>query len=97
MAKKTITELAALTTPGSTDVLPIVDKSGAAETKQITLGNLLQGKQATITGAATTIDTEDLAASLALVSNSSGKVAASAVTAAELGILDGLTADTDAG
>ena len=48
-------------------------------------------KQATITGAATTIDTEDLTASRALVSNVSGKVAVSAVTSTELGYLDGVT------
>ena len=51
----------------------------------------LDGKQATITGAATTIDTENLSASRALVSNSTGKVAASLVTATELGYLDGVT------
>ena len=51
----------------------------------------LGGKQATITGAATTIDDTDLTASRALVSNSSGKVAVSAVTATELGYLDGVT------
>ena len=51
----------------------------------------LDGKQATITGAATTIDDADLTASRALVSNSSGKVAVSAVTSTELGYLDGVT------
>ena len=51
----------------------------------------LDGKQATITGAATTIDTEDLTASRALVSDGSGKVAVSDVTATELGYLDGVT------
>ena len=47
----------------------------------------------TITGAATTIDTEDLTASRALVSNSSGKVAVSAVTSTELGYLDGVSSN----
>lgn len=51
----------------------------------------LATKQATITGAATTIDTEDLTASRALVSDASGKVGVSDVTATELGYLDGLT------
>ncbi len=51
----------------------------------------LNAKQATITGAATTIDDTDLTASRALVSNSSGKVAVSAVTSTELGYLDGVT------
>lgn len=47
--------------------------------------------QATITGAATTIDTENLTASRALVSDGSGKVAVSAVTSTEIGYLDGVT------
>jgi len=51
----------------------------------------LDGKQATITGAATTIDDANLTASRALVSNGSGKVAVSAVTSTELGYLDGVT------
>ena len=45
-------------------------------------------KQATITGAATTVVSSDLTASRAMVSNSSGKVAISAVTATELGYND---------
>ena len=51
----------------------------------------IDGKQATITGAATTIDTEDLTASRALVSDGSGKVAVSSVTSTELGYLSGVT------
>ena len=51
----------------------------------------LDAKQATITGAATTIDDTNLTASRALVSNSSGKVAVSAVTSTELGYVDGVT------
>ena len=47
----------------------------------------------TITGAATTIDTEDLTASRALISNSSGKVAVSAITSTELGYLDGVSSN----
>jgi fructose-specific component phosphotransferase system IIB-like protein len=54
----------------------------------------LNGKQATITGAATTITGSDLTVSRALVSDGTGKVAVSAVTATELGVLDGLTATT---
>ena len=49
------------------------------------------GAQATITGAATTIDTEDLTASRAVVSNGSGKIAVSDVTSTELGYLDGVS------
>ena len=51
----------------------------------------LDAKQATITGAATTIDDSDLTASRALVSSGSGKVAVSAVTSTELGYLDGVS------
>ena len=51
----------------------------------------LNSKQATITGAATTIDTEDLTASRALVSDGSGKVAVSSVTSTELGYVSGVT------
>lgn len=51
----------------------------------------LDAKQATITGGASTIASSNLTASRALVSNSSGKVAVSAVTSTELGYLDGVT------
>jgi len=51
----------------------------------------IDGKQATITGAATTIDDTDLTASRAVISNASGKVAVSDVTDTELGYLDGVT------
>ena len=54
----------------------------------------IDSKQATITGAATTIDDADLTASRAVISNASGKVAVSGVTTTELDILDGLTAST---
>lgn len=43
MANKKITELAALTSPASDDVLAIVDVSGTAETKKITVANLTGG------------------------------------------------------
>ena len=51
----------------------------------------IDAKQATITGAATTITSSDLTASRAIVSNASGKVEVSAVTSTELGYLDGVT------
>ena len=51
----------------------------------------VDAKQATITGAATTIDDTDLNADRALISNGSGKVAISAVTSTEIGYLDGVT------
>lgn len=51
----------------------------------------IDSKQATITGAATTIASSDLTASRALVSNSSGKVGVSSTTATELGYVHGVT------
>lgn len=52
----------------------------------------LNGKQATITGAASSITSSDLTASKALVSDAEGKVAVSSVTATELGYVSGTTA-----
>jgi len=46
-----------------------------------------------ITGAASTIDTEDLTASRAVVSNSDGKIAVSDVTSTELGYMAGVTSN----
>ena len=51
----------------------------------------LDGKQATISGGATTIVSSDLTVSRALVSNGSGKVAVSNVTSIELEYLDGVS------
>jgi hypothetical protein len=51
----------------------------------------IDSKQATITGAATTITSSDLTASRALTSNGSGKVAVSTVTSTELGYVSGVT------
>jgi hypothetical protein len=100
MANKKLSGLTELAeTPASGDMVPVVDVSdttGAATgtTKKVSVTNLLASKQDTLTGGATTIDTEDLTASRALESNSSGKVAASAVTAAELSVLGGITSTT---
>lgn len=54
----------------------------------------LNSKQATITGAATTITSSNLTASRALASDASGKVAVSSVTSTELGYLSGITGIT---
>ena len=51
----------------------------------------IDAKQATITGAATTISSDNLTASRAIVSNTSGKVEVSDITSAELGYLDGVS------
>jgi hypothetical protein len=61
-------------------------------TAQVTgLSDALAAKQNTITGAATTITSDNLTASRALASDGSGKVAASSVTATELGYVSGVT------
>jgi fructose-specific component phosphotransferase system IIB-like protein len=57
----------------------------------IPLQATLDGKQATITGGATTITSSNLTASRALASDGSGKVAVSSVTATELGYVSGVT------
>ena len=51
----------------------------------------LDAKQSTITGSASTIDTESLTANRAVISNGSQKIAVSDVTDTELGYLDGVT------
>ena len=53
----------------------------------------LDAKQDKITGAATTITDSNLTANRAVICNSSGKVAVSAVTSTELGHLDGVTSN----
>lgn len=63
--------------------------SGVTSSIQTQLG----AKQATITGAATTITTSNLTVSRALASDASGKVAVSATTAAELGHLTGVASN----
>lgn len=55
-----------------------------------TITTLINGKEATITGAATTITSSDLTADKAVVSNASGKIAVSVVTSTELGYLSGV-------
>jgi len=90
-------DLAATDLPSAIDATKIADGS-VTNTEFQYIGGLtsdaqtqLNGKQATITGAATTIDDADLTASRALVSDGSGKVAVSDVTSTELGYLDGVT------
>ena len=65
-------------------------------TLKTTVGNVqtsLASKQDTVVGGASTITEDNLTASRALVSNSSGKVAVSTVTSTELGYLDGVTSN----
>jgi hypothetical protein len=65
----------------STTTLGYLDATSSIQTQ-------LNAKQATITGAATSITSADLTASKVVVSDSSGKVAASSVSTTTLGFLD---------
>jgi hypothetical protein len=65
-------------------------------TLKTNVGNIqtaLTSKQDTVVGGASTITEDNLTASRALVSNSSGKVAVSDITSTELGYLDGVTSN----
>ena len=62
----------------------------AVATSLSDLQNTVNNKQNVINGAASTITTSNLSASKVLISNGSGKVAASSITTAELGHLAGL-------
>lgn len=64
--------------------------SGASSSLQTQINAIVAG-QVNITGAASTIDTEDLTINRAVISNASGKIAVSAVTTTELGYLSGVT------
>ncbi len=55
------------------------------------LDPVIAGKQATITGAATTVASADLTVNRAVIANDSGKIAVSATTSTELGYLSGTT------
>jgi fructose-specific component phosphotransferase system IIB-like protein len=60
-------------------------------TTGVSIQSQIDGKQASITGAASSITSTDLTASRAVVSDSSGKVAVSSTTASELGFVSGVT------
>lgn len=66
---------------------------GTLQTNVNNVQTALTSKQDTVVGGASTITEDNLTASHALVSNSSGKVAVSAVTSTELGYLDGVTSN----
>ena len=75
----------------STSTYPSLNELSRVKGVTSNIQTQLNDKQATITGAATTIVSSDLTASMALVSDTSGKVAASAVTSTELGYVSGVT------
>ena len=66
-------------------------KDGNNILRKLVNKQILDAKQDAITGAASTITSSNLTANRVLLSNSLGKVVASAVTSTELGYLDGVT------
>ena len=73
---------------------PAADGSANQVLKTDGSGRLSWGDAiSSLTGAGSTIDTEDLTASRAIVSDGSGKIAAADVTSTELGYLDGVTSN----
>ena len=66
---------------------------GTLKTNVNNVQTALASKQDKVVGGASTITEDNLTASRALVSNSSGKVAVSNVTSTELGYLDGVTSN----
>ena len=66
---------------------------GTLQTNVNNVQTALTSKQDTVVGGASTITADNLTASRALISNSSGKVAVSTITSTELGYLDGVTSN----
>lgn len=91
IADKDENELYLLTDAGGFDSSLDSTSENAVQNKVIT--SALNGKQSTITGAATTIASSNLTASRALVSDTGGKVAISTVTSTELGYISGVTSN----
>jgi hypothetical protein len=83
-ANKGLTSAAVATYPSLAELAYVKGVTSAVQTQ-------LNAKQATITGSATTIDTESLTASRAVISNGSQKIDVSATTSTELGYVNGVT------
>ena len=90
LASSKITAMTGYVKGNSTSAITTTDSLNTAIGK---LEKGLEEKQATITGAATTVVSNDLTANRALVSDNSGKISISEITATELGYLDGVTAN----
>lgn len=71
--------------------LPLI--SGIKITPFFFLNNSLNDKQNTITGASSTVVTNNLTANRVLLSNSSGKIAVSSITNTQLGYLSGVSSN----
>lgn len=72
-----------------TDVAGLQTDVTNLQTNVTNISNALTGKQDSIVGAASTITENNLIPNRAVISNSSGKIAVSDITATELGYLDG--------
>ena len=71
-------------------------KDGNTTLRKLVNKQVLDTKQDAITGAASTVTNSNLTANRVLLSNSSGKIAASTVTDMELSYLDNVTSDIQA-
>ena len=83
-------------TPGLKTITAAIDEvnvgsKNANVAAQTAINNFETTKQSTIVGAASTVTSDNLSTNKALVSNASGKIAASSVTSTELGFLAGVT------
>lgn len=81
-----------ITTSANVSAVEVGYLDGASSNIQ----NQLNGKQATITGAATTITAANLTANRVVISNASGKIAISGITTTELNALAGVDSNIQA-
>jgi len=91
-SKKKITDLTEKTEPGNNDLF-VAGNNGTATMRKISFANIANGIISKLTGAVSSILSNNLTASRALISNSSGKVAASGVSSTELGYLSGASSN----
>lgn len=87
---------AATAAQSTADSKAAIDDTAAAATTTYSSNKIeteLATKQATITGAATSILDSNLTTNRALISNSTGKVEASSITSTQLGYLSGVTSN----
>jgi len=91
-SRKKITDLTEKTEPGNNDLF-VAGNNGTATMRKMSFANIANGIISKLTGAVSSILSNNLTASRALISNSSGKVAASGVSSTELGYLSGASSN----
>lgn len=91
-SRKKITDLTEKTAPSDSDLF-VAGNNGTATMRKMSFANIVSGIIGKLTGAVSSILTSNLTASRALISNSSGKVAASGVSSTELGYLSGASSN----